>query len=258
MVNPHGSFIWYELMTTDPAGAKRFYEDVVGWTVGEPMPGDTEYRMLEAPDGFAGGMLTLTGEMCEAGARPLWLGYLGVDDVDAAVDKAVAAGAKVQMPAIDIPNIGRIAMIVDPQGVPIYVMRGASDQSSTAYQRHGLGHVAWNELMTSDRQAALDFYREQFGYVQDGAMDMGPKLGEYSFISHGGQIVGAVMKASPDAPTVWQYYIRVPDVDAAAETVKTAGGQILFGPMEVPGGERVLVGLDPQGASFGLVSGGGN
>lgn len=259
MVNPHGSFIWYELMTTDPQGAKSFYEAVVGWTVGEPMPGpDVEYRMLGAPDGFAGGMLTLTKEMCDQGARPMWFGYLGVDDVDAAVDKAVAAGAAVQMPASDIPGVGRVAIIADPQGVPIYLMRGASDQDSNAYQRHGLGHVAWNELMTSDREAALAFYGDHFGYVKEGGMDMGPEMGEYSFISHSGLTIGAIMKASPDSPTVWQFYVRVPDVDAAADRVKAGGGQVLFGPMDVPGGERVLVGMDPQGASFGLVSGGGN
>lgn len=258
MVNPHGSFIWYELMTTDPAGAKRFYEDVVGWTIGDPAPaGDVEYRMLGAPQGFAGGMLTLTKEMCDGGARPIWLGYLGVDDVDAAVAKAVGAGATVQMEAFDTPGVGRIAMILDPQGVPIYLMRGASDQSSTAYQRHGLGHVSWNELMTSDREAALGFYRDHFGYEKAGGMDMGPELGEYSFIAHAGETVGAVMKASPEAPTIWQFYVRVPDIDTAAEKVTAGGGQVLFGPMDVPTGERVLVGVDPQGASFGLVSGGG-
>ncbi len=259
MVNPHGSFIWYELMTTDPEAAKRFYGDVVGWTIGDPAPpGEVEYRMIGTADGFAGGVLTLTQEMCDGGARPIWLGYLGVDDVDAAVEKAVAAGATVRMEAFDAPGVGRIAMIMDPQNVPIYLMRGASEEDSNAYQRHGMGHVAWNELMTSDREAALAFYRDHFGYVQDGAMDMGPEMGEYSFISHGGEIVGAVMKASPGSPAVWQYYIRVPDVDTAAGKVAAGGGQVLFGPMDVPGGERVLIGVDPQGASFGLVSGGGN
>lgn len=256
MVNPHGSFVWYELMTTDPAGAKRFYEDVVGWAIGDPAPdGDAEYRMLGAGEGFAGGMLTLTKEMCDGGARPIWMGYLGVDDVDAAVEKAVAAGATVQMAAFDAPGVGRIAMILDPQGVPIYLMRGASDMDSNAYQRHGLGHVSWNELMTSDREAALAFYRDHFGYEQAGGLDMGPELGEYSFIAHKGETIGAVMKASPESPKAWQFYIRVADVDATVETINAGGGQILFGPMAVPTGERVLVGLDPQGAVFGLVSG---
>lgn len=258
MVNPHGSFIWYELMTTDPEAAKRFYGDVVGWTIGDPAPGDVEYRMIGAPDGFAGGVLTLTPEMCDGGARPVWLGYLGVDDVDRAVEKAVAAGAQVRMEAFDAPGVGRIGMIADPQGVPIYLMRGASEDDSKAYQRHGLGHVSWNELMTGDREAALRFYGEQFGYEKAGAMDMGPEMGEYSFIGHGGETVGAVMKASPQAPASWQFYIRVPDVDKAADKIKAGGGQVLFGPMEVPTGERVLIGVDPQGASFGLVSGGTN
>lgn len=256
MVNSHGSFIWYELMTTDPEGAARFYGDVVGWTVGAPMPtGDIEYRTIAAPDGAAGGMLTLTQEMCDGGARPMWLGYLGVDDVDAAIEKATAAGAQVQMAAFDAPGVGRIAMIADPQGVPIYLMRGASEESSTAYQRHGLGHVSWNELMTTDREAALRFYGEQFGYEKTGAMDMGPELGEYSFIGHGGETIGAVMKGSPESPTAWQFYFRVADTDAAVEKITAGGGQVLFGPMAVPTGERVLVGLDPQGAVFGLVSG---
>ncbi len=257
MVNPHGSFIWYELMTPDPEGAKRFYEDVVGWTIGDPAPGGgVEYRMIGTADGgHAGGVLTLTKDMTDGGARPIWLGYLGVDDVDAAVEKAVAAGAKVQMPAFDAPGVGRIAMILDPQGVPIYLMRGASDADSNVYQRRGLGHVAWNELMTSDREAALDFYGSHFGYVKEGGMDMGPEMGEYSFISHGGETVGAVMNASPESPKAWQFYVRVSDVDAAAGKIAAAGGQVLFGPADVPGGERVLCGLDPQGATFGLVSG---
>ncbi|MDQ8756831.1 VOC family protein [Sphingosinicella sp. LHD-64] len=256
MTNSHGSFVWYELMTTDPEGARRFYGDVVGWSFGDPVPGDVEYRMIDAPDGAAGGMLTLTQAMCDGGARPVWLGYLGVDDVDAAVAKAVTAGAKVQMAPFDAPGVGRIAMILDPQGVPIYLIRGASDADSTAYQRRGMGHVAWNELMTSDREAALAFYRDHFDYAKEGAMDMGPELGEYSFIAHDGETVGAVMKASSEAPTVWQFYVRVPDVDAAADRIKAGGGQVLFGPMDVPTKERVLIGLDPQGASFGLVSGG--
>jgi len=259
MVNPHGSFIWYELMTTDPEGAKRFYGDVIGWTIGDPVPtGDVEYRMIGNTENYAGGVLTLTQEMCDGGARPVWLGYLGVDDVDASVARAVAAGAKVQMEAFDAPGVGRIAMIQDPQGVPIYLMRGTTDDDSNAYQRHGLGHVSWNELMTTDREAALAFYGDHFGYVKAGGMDMGPELGEYSFIAHGGETVGAIMTASPEAPALWQFYFRVADVDAAVDTIKAGGGQVLFGPMDVPTSERVLVGLDPQGAVFGLVSGKAN
>jgi predicted enzyme related to lactoylglutathione lyase len=111
-----GSNVWYELMTTDPDGATAFYGNVVGWRISESIPGDQDYRMIGRSDGgFAGGVLGLTDEMRQHGARPIWLGYIGVDDVDATVSKIEAKGGKALMPVFDIPQ-GRIAMVADPQG----------------------------------------------------------------------------------------------------------------------------------------------
>ncbi|RHW18875.1 VOC family protein [Sphingomonas gilva] len=254
MTNPHGSFIWYELMTKDPEASKAFYGDVIGWTVGEAMPGGMDYRMLTAPDGHVGGMLGLTDAMCEGGARPCWLGYFGVDDVDQALEKVTAAGGQVMMAASDIPDVGRIAMVTDPQGVPFYVMRGASDEASHAYDRMTPGHVSWNELLTPDPDAALDFYGSIFGYRKEGAMPM-PGMGDYIFISHGGgDPIGAVMKNSDGTPAAWGFYFRVPDIDAAKARVEQGGGRVIFGPEEVPGGEMVLNAIDPEGVLFGLVA----
>src|SRR5438874_3779071 len=119
-----GDFIWYELITPDPVGAKAFYDAVVGWTI-EPQPsGDMDYRMIGRADGgMAGGVMRLTDEMASHGARPIWLGYINVDDVDSRVASIEHAGGKVLLPAFDIPNIGRIAMVADPQGAPFYVMK---------------------------------------------------------------------------------------------------------------------------------------
>ena len=89
MSDQAGSFIWYELMTPDPAASKSFYDAVVGWDIdAQPaMSGDVDYRMIKRSDGGnAGGVLKLTDEMRGHGARPVWLGYIMVDDVDAAVD----------------------------------------------------------------------------------------------------------------------------------------------------------------------------
>ena len=148
MTNPHGSWIWYELMTPDAAASRSFYEAVVGWTIdAESMaPGGAEYRILHAADGDIGGMLTLDAAMLGGGAKPTWLGYIGVDDVDATVERLRFAGGSVHVPPTDIPGVGRFAMVADPQGVPFYVMRGFSPESSTAYARFGEGHVSWNEL----------------------------------------------------------------------------------------------------------------
>src|SRR5688572_13674928 len=143
----HGSFIWYERMTTDPIGAKRIYDAVVGWSIaGEAVRGTVEYRMIGRSDGgSAGGVLTISDEMAQGGARPVWLGYINVDDVDATVASIEQAGGKVQMPASDIPDVGRIAMVTDPQGAPFYVMKPsppagqegkASDVFSTDQAQH--------------------------------------------------------------------------------------------------------------------------
>jgi len=255
MTNKHGEFIWYELMTPDADASKAFYDNVVGWKIGARPEGDMDYRMIEAPDGAVGGVLQLTQDMISGGAQPTWLGYFGVDDVDKSVASITAAGGKVHLPAFDIPGIGRIAMVTDPQGVPFYVMRGASDGTSTAYSRHGMGHVSWNELLTPDDAAGLAFYEAQFNIKKVGAMPMG-EMGEYSFIanSEGGEPIGAVMKAPPGAPPSWGFYFRVPDIEAAKQKIEQAGGQIAHGPMEVPGGEMVLQATDPHGARFGLVA----
>lgn len=257
MTNAHGSFLWYELLTADPKAAKTFYDDVVGWNIdAEPAPGGMDYRMILAPDGLAGGVMALSAEMIAGGAKPVWLGYLGVDDVDGSVASIVEAGGQVQMPAFDVPGVGRLAMVTDPQGVPFYVMRGASDESSTAYQRMGMGHVSWNELMTTDDDAALAFYEKQFAITKIGGMDMGA-MGHYSFIANTeskGEAIGAVMRAMPGTPTGWGFYFRVPEINAAKARVEAGGGTVYSGPMEVPGGEWVLNAADPEGAAFGLVA----
>ncbi|MET0310320.1 MAG: VOC family protein [Sphingomonas sp.] len=255
MTNPHGSFIWYELVTKDPKAAKAFYDEVVGWNIdAEPAPGGMDYRMIVAHDGNVGGVMGLSAEMLAGGAKPVWLGYFGVDDVDASVASIVADGGQVHLPAFDIPGVGRLAMVTDPQGVPFYVMRGASAESSDAYQRNGMGHVSWNELITTDDAAALAFYEKQFNIRKTGAMPMG-EMGDYSFIGHGGEeMIGAVMKAGPGFPTGWGFYFRVPDINAAKAKIEAAGGTVRQGPMEVPGGEWVLNATDPEGVTFGLVA----
>ena len=212
MPNPHGSFIWYELLTKDPKAAKAFYDDVVGWNIdAKPAPGGMDYRMIVAPDGNVGGMMTLNADMVAGGARPTWLGYFGVDDVDASVASIVADGGQVHLPANDIPGVGRLAMVTDPQGIPFYVMRGASPESSTVYQRMGMQHVSWNELQSPDANAALAFYEKHFGLTKVGTMPMG-EMGDYTFVANtesAGDAVGAIMGSFQDRPG-WGFYFRVP------------------------------------------------
>ena len=251
MRNPHGEFIWYELITPDPDGAKSFYDAVMGWEVGPPHD-DIGYREIKSGAGHAGGVLPLTADMAEHGARPIWLGYVGVDDVDSAVADVEQAGGKVLMPARDIPDVGRFAMLADPQGVPFYAMRGAIDAPSTAFSPTEEGRCGWNELATSDPASAVDFYMQRFGWAKGEAMPMGD-MGDYQIVNHGGRHIGAIMKAGEGMGSRWRFYFRVGDVDEAKRAVDRGGGTVLHGPQEVPGGERILIGRDPQGAEFALV-----
>lgn len=254
MGNPHGTPIWFELMTSDSEAAGAFYTKVIGWQDGG-CPGGTaegigDYRVYLAPDGQGvAGMMKLPED---APPQPAWFSYIGVDDVDAAAAKIADAGGHIHIPPTTMEGVGRMAMATDPQGVAFYVMKGASPEPSTAFRRTATGHGEWNELYTTDDQAALAFYGAQFGWTKDGAMPMG-EMGDYTFLGHDGGVIGAVMKAPPGERPRWQYYFRVGGIDEAKARIEEAGGTVQQGPMEVPGGDWIIVAADPQGATFGVV-----
>jgi len=261
MASPPGSFIWYELLTTDLDGARPFYDAVVGLKIpAERSDGELDYRMIGTPGGeVVGGAMQMQRPMLDHGAKPAWLGYVGVDDVDATVASIVAAGGQVQMPPTDIPQAGRIAMVADPQGAAFYVMRptpppGAEDSESCAFHPEKAGHVAWNELHARDQAGAMTFYAEQLGWEKSDAMDMGP-MGTYQMFKVGGtdQAVGAMMD-SPNFPRpMWLFYFNVPDIDAALDATKANGGSVLYGPGLIPGSNFIVQATDPQGALFAVV-----
>ncbi|MEM9439858.1 MAG: VOC family protein [Pseudomonadota bacterium] len=258
MTNEHGDFIWYELMTTDADAAQDFYGGLVGWHFNDAGQPGMDYRLFAKKESVVGGLMSLTAEMQANGARPLWAGYVGVDDVDASAEAIAKAGGAILMPPRDIPDVGRFAFVQDPQGAPFYIMRGTSDQASESFATHTPreGHCAWNELATSDPTAAKTFYGEIFGWVKSDSMDMGP-MGTYEMMKNGADrdfMFGGLMKKPDDMPvSLWSYYFRVLSIDEAAAYVTAHGGQVVMGPMEIPGGEFSLNGVDPQGAFFGLV-----
>jgi predicted enzyme related to lactoylglutathione lyase len=261
MSNSLGGFIWYELMTTDANAAARFYGSVVGWKIGDradASPGGQDYRMIGRADGgFAGGVLQLTSEMQQHGAHPAWLGYLHVKDIDAAARAIEADGGKVLMPRMDLP-VGKIIMVADPLGTPFYVMDpipppGKPDARSDVFDVKAAQRVRWNELPSRDPERAKAFYAKHFGFAFNEKMSMG-ELGDYCFIDHGGQRLGAIMQKPPQSPlAAWMFYFGVPSVAAAEAAITAGGGKVMMGLHEVPGGEWIVIALDPQGAAFGVV-----
>lgn len=257
-----GNFIWYELLTNDATAAKAYYDAVVGWNVdaaGQTMPDGGTYRMINRTDGKpAGGLMELTDAMREGGARPGWLTYIQTPDVDASASAIVEHGGAIHMDAMDMPGVGRMAMVADPQGAMFYLMapeppEGDPDAVSDVFSPDKAQHVRWNELVTDDPAAAIALYAELFGWRQEGAMPMG-ELGEYQFLHHGDLAFGAVMPRPEGVPVShWSFYVGVDDIDRAAAAVRANGGKLLGEIMEIPGGEFSVHTMDPQGATVGYV-----
>ena len=250
-----GRFVWFELMTTDVAGAKAFYKQVIGFET-EPFPmGDGTYEMWKTPNGTnIGGIMVLPEEAKAMGAPPHWLGNLCVANVDAAVAKAKAHGAAVHMGPFDVPSVGRVAIIADPTGAHLALYQPA-DQAPGHGGNPAPGEVGWCELTSSDPEKAWSFYQDIAGWVETSSMDMGD-MGKYRMFGPAGcqQPIGGMMGLPPGSPmSAWGFYLTVADFDAAVAAVKEHGGTVLNGPMEVPGGQRIVHFLDPQGAYVSIV-----
>lgn len=248
-----GSFIWHELLSADPAGGQAFYTALVGWGTLTMDVGAGPYTMFTAGEVPVAGSLALPEEAKQMGVPPHWVLYVSVEDVDATVAQATGLGAQTDVPAMDIPTVGRMAVLTDPQGAGFAVFT-PSDEDQPQAEAEGAGTAVWHELATSDPEAAIAFYAEIFGWQKTEAMDMGDGQ-TYQMYGNGGDSLGGIFKRPPEAPvSAWNTYWEVADVDAAAPKIAELGGQVLNGPMEVPGGGRVLQGIDPQGAMFSLHS----
>ena len=246
-----GRHVWSELMTTDTKAAETFYDRVVGWT-SEPFPNSRQpYTAFNRSGGVAtAGLMTIPDGM---NFPPFWSMYIAVPDFDEAIAKAKRLGGSTLSEVIDLAGIGRMQMLKDPQGAAFYVIQPESRESAPDAEP-AVGEASWIELMTTDLNGAKTFYQDLFGWTPGDTHDMGP-MGTYQLFNRGARMMGGMMnkpKELAHVPPHWALYFRVDDLDAAAGRVKAHGGQILNGPMEVPGGDRIVNALDPQGAGFSL------
>ncbi len=252
--NNVGSFVWYDLMSSSPSDSIQFYGNIIGWGTEEFTGGGMPYTMWTGERGPLGGVMELPEEAKAAGAPPHWVGYVSVEDVDGCIAKAQELGGKVVHPGEDIPNVGRFAVIADPQGAGIAIYKSAVESPPKEGPPQN-GEFSWHELATTDYEAAFRFYSELFGWKETKKMDMGNGC-IYLMYGQGDVTYGGMFNKPPEmpGPPFWLYYTTVPDVKASAEQVKEAGGKILNGPMQVPGGDWIVQCLDPQGCAFALHS----
>jgi hypothetical protein len=242
-------------MTGDTAAAAAFYSRVVGWHT-MPSAADPTYTQFGLGGGYYAGMMKLPEDARAAGAKPQWLPYIGVADVEASAAAAERQGGYVKKPGADIPTIGRFAILSDPQGAtfaifkPVQAGMGAPSEAP-------LGSFAWLELATTNNEAAFDFYSKLFGWQAMQRMDMGPQ-GTYLIFGADGVQRGGMyhMNQERSSTPYWLPYASVASADVAGAAATAAGGRIVVGPMDVPGGGRIVQFMDPSGALFAAHSAG--
>ena len=254
----HGQFVWYDLMTSDPAGAQRYYPQLAGWKTQkfEPSEPGNPYTMWTVDGEPIGGVGKITNEQAAMGTKPAWLPSVQVNNVNEATQKVTSLGGKVVHGPMPIPNMGSYAIIRDPQGatISLYQPSGATQGFDGT---PSVGRFSWNELMTTDADRAFDFYRQLFGWEKTGEMDMGDGSMYLMFGMKGKPFGGIFNRDAARMPNMapnWLPYIYVRDVKKTVDAATRAGGMLGRGPMDIPGGIIAIL-ADPQGARFALHQG---
>ena len=252
-----GSFCWFELATTDQAGAKQFYESLFGWKSADLPIGPSElYTIFKIGEGDAAAAYTMRPEQRAQGTPPNWMLYVRVDSADAAAARAVELGGTVMGPAFDVTDQGRMSVVKDPAGAHFSVWQPKTHQGTGVV--HETGTVVWADLSTPDQIGGARYYSALFGWkMVGGKSELPAKPGDYFHIMNGTEMIGGIPPAehrNPRAPASWLLYFAVQDCQAAVDKATSLGARLLYGPMTIDSGRVFATLADPQGAVFAIVS----
>jgi hypothetical protein len=245
-----GTPSWVDLGTPDQDAAEQFYGPLFGWTFdpGENPEETGGYRTALLREKAVGGTMRLMQE----GQPPAWSTYISVEDADATIAAVKANGGSVAVEPMDVLEIGRMAFFVDPTGAFCGIWQPKAFHGAELVNEPGA--FCWNELGTRDPEAAKAFYGAVFGWEFEGH-DMG-EMGTYTEWKLNGASIGGMMditgRAPAEVPAHWMVYFAVEDADAAVAQIKDLGGQVLFGPVDIPAG-RFAMATDPWGAGFAVI-----
>jgi predicted enzyme related to lactoylglutathione lyase len=245
-----GNPCWYELATSDPDAAQAFYAAVLDWTTADSgMPG-MDYRLAKA-----GGSMVAGITQASHGAPAAWITYFAVTGCDDTFAQATDLGARSLVPPTDIPDTGRFALLADPQGAAFGILQPLPMPDGSigeAFNQQKQGHGHWHDLVTADPKRALEFYATIFGWTTVRSVEMGPEMTYHVIGCQGAEIGGCFSPHTETPAPYWKPYFGITSATVAAALIPTAGGKVLRGPDEVPGGAYTLQVADPLGAKLGL------
>lgn len=246
-----GTFSWVDLATTDPVDAKSFYAGLFGWEVEDDDSGGAVYTMCRVEGDAVCGLFEMPEDMRAAGLPSSWTSYVTVADADVAPADAKGLGGGVLRDAFDVMDIGRMAVLADPQGAAFAVWQPRARIG--AKRVNDVGCLCMNELATTDVDAARSFYERLCGWRTE-TWDTGPD-GPPIVVAYNGQKLNAGLAAAEEgAPVRWRPVFTVESTEAAVERMRELGGEELLGPTELPDGS-IAVAHDPQGAVFAMFAG---
>lgn len=250
-------FVWHDFVAADIDGAKRFYGELFGWRF---QGGDHDYTHIFAGEQGIGGIVGLAAEQKKMGVPAHWLGYVAVDDCDAAVARVTAAGGKVYHREA-METVGKFAVCADPQGAVFSPFQSARPNAPESNDRAARWIFCWDELLTSDPEAAARFYAPVFGWHSE-RMELGD-FGTYTLLKRTGEKdetgvdknAGGVWKLPPGVPhPFWLAYVAVPSCDAVVDKAQKLGATLTAPPMDIPDVGRFATLLDPQHAPIAVLA----
>jgi len=247
-----GTFCWPELATSDQEGAKKFYAGLFGWTAKDDDMGDgTFYTMLMLNGQSVGALYKLKADQSTQGMPPHWGSYVAVENADDAATRARTLGAQVIVEPFDVMDVGRMAVIMDPQGAIFSVWQAKKHIGASLLDE--VGALCWTELMTTDTKAAEKFYTGLFPWKGD-PMPMGPEM-IYTVFKRGQASAAGMMAITSEMgpmPPNWGIYFQVADCDATQAKAAGLGAKVVVPAQDVPNIGRFAILQDPQGAHFGI------
>ncbi len=250
---PNGMPSWLDLGTTDLGGAESFYSGMFGWDSDRQPAGENMVYSMQSIGGKSvAGIYDQRAEQKAAGMPPMWLAYITVDDIDATAAKVPSAGGSVMQPPMDVMDVGRMALIVDPSGGVIALWQPKKHIGSELSGEHGV--FSWTELISTDPKAAEEFLVEVFGFE---ASPMPNAPGGYTLLMLNGAPAGGLMQRPDEmgeVPSHWMNYFQVDDAHASADKAASLDGKVIMPPFDIPGGPGTIAVLqDPQGAVFSVI-----
>ena len=257
--NLPGHFYFTDLNTTDVDAAAKFYAAMFGWNYTEIPDAPNRYLPADIDGRGKAALSGLSEEQRAAGLPPHWFPYLWVSDLDATLARIPELGGSIEMPAMDVFDMGRMAMAVDPTGARFGLWQDAKPGETTVKGEHG--SPFWYELHTSDVDGAIAFYRELVGWSTD-ALQMGPDMTYHLIVpeqvddeqANAGGIMGMMQPHRESGePSRWFTYFNVDDCEAAHARALELGATSVMEPHDIPGAGRSCWVSDPQGALIALM-----